>query len=95
MICPSCGSDNCTVQLVEKGQMTNKKGLGLGGHVNNAARGATAVMTLGVSNLFWKKSKGTHKTKTVNATMGICQNCGNAWEIEQESFGSAPSSILR
>lgn len=95
MQCPNCGSDNCLVQIVEKGQMTNKKGLGLGGHVNNAARGATAVMTLGVSNLFWKKSKGTHKTKTVNATMGICQNCGNTWEVSGESFGSAPGSIVR
>lgn len=55
----------------------------------------TAVATLGMSNLVWKKSKGTNKTKTVNATMGICQNCGHTFEIKKGKFGSAPSSIFR
>lgn len=95
MQCPNCGSGNVQVQLVEQGQQTTKKGLGFGGHVNNAARALTAVSTLGVSNLVWKKSKGTNKTKTVNATMGICQQCGSAWEIKEGKFGSAPGSILR
>lgn len=95
MQCPSCGSENVQIQLVEKGQMTNKKGVGLGGHMNNAARGMTAVATLGMSNLVWKKSKGTNKTKTVNSTMGICQDCGNTWEIKKGKMGSAPGSIFR
>lgn len=95
MQCPSCGSENCNVQVVEEGQMTNKKGVGFGGHMNNMGRAAAAVCTLGMSNLVWKKSKGTHKTKTVNSTVGVCQNCGNTWTIEEGKLGRAPGSIVR
>ena len=94
LVCPWCGGTNIQVQIVEKGQMTTKKGVGFGGHVNNTARGMTAIATLGVSNLFWKKSKGTNKTRTINATMGICQGCGCTWEINSEGFGIAPGSII-
>ena len=52
MKCPECGSENVQVQLVEEGQQTNKKGVGFGGHINNSARGLTALCTLGISNLF-------------------------------------------
>lgn len=95
LVCPYCQSPNVSVQLIEVGQQTTKKGVGFGGHVNNAARGVTAVATLGVSNLFWKKSHGTNKTTTVNATMGVCQNCGSTFEIAQGRFGSAPGSVFR
>ena len=94
MKCPNCGSENVEVRLVEQGQQTTKKGIGLGGHVNNAARGATAMMTLGMSNLLWKKSEGTNKTRTINSTVGICQTCGNTWEIKKGK-GGAPGSIFR
>ncbi len=53
------------------------------------------MCTLGISNLFWKKSKGTNKTKTVNSTMGICQDCGNTWVINKGKLGSAPMSIFK
>ena len=95
MQCPNCGSENVQVQLVEQGQQTTKKGVGFGGHMNNMARGMTAVATLGMSNLVWKKSKGTNKTKTVSSTIGICQQCGNTWEIQQGKMGSAPGSFFR
>ena len=95
MQCPNCNSENAQVQLVEAGQQTNKKGLGFGGHVNNTARSFTALCTLGFSNLFWKKSKGTNKTKTINNTMGVCQNCGNTGVINQGKFGRAHGSIFK
>lgn len=95
MKCPKCNSENVQVQIVEEGQQTNKKGVGFGGHINNSARGLTAICTLGISNLFWKKSKGTNKTKTINCTVGICQNCGNTWTIEKGKIGSAPKSIFK
>jgi transcription elongation factor Elf1 len=95
MQCPDCGSTDVTIQMVEKGQMTSKKGLGFGGHMNNAARATTAVATLGMSNLFWKKSKGTNKTKTVQEKVAICQNCGNSWVVKGNKLGSAPSSIFK
>ena len=63
--------------------------------MNNTARGVTAICTLGISNLFWKKSKGTSKTKTINSTVGVCQSCGNTWEISKGKLGTAPSSIIK
>ena len=95
LCCPTCGSTNVQVQLVEQGQQTTKKGVGFGGHVNNTARALTAIGTLGMSNLVWKKSKGTNKTKTVHATVAICQYCGNSWEVKKGYLGAAPASIFR
>ena len=96
MRCPQCGSENVTVQAVEKGQMTTKKGVGFGGRMNNLARSATALCTFGASNLFWKKNEGTNKTSTQNASFGICQDCGNMWEIKKSKVSKvAPKSIFR
>ena len=81
MNCPKCNSTNVTVTREEVGSKTKKKGVGAGGHINNTARGLTAVCTLGLSNIVWKKSKGTNKTTNQNVTIGICQDCGNTWEI--------------
>ena len=82
MQCPKCGSDNVTIQMEQVGGRTRKHGTGLGGNLNNAARGFTAVCTLGMSNLVWKKSKGTEKVKYKNEKVCICQNCGNSWTIK-------------
>lgn len=82
MICPNCGSPNVTISMQEVGSKTKKHGNGIGGHVNNFARGMTAICTLGVSNLVWKKSKGGEKTVTKMAKVCLCQNCGNSWIIE-------------
>jgi transcription elongation factor Elf1 len=82
MICPNCGSDNVTISMVQEGGKTKKHGNGLGGHLNNAARGVTGLATLGVSNLVWKKSKGNEQTTYVNKKVCLCQNCGHSWEIK-------------
>lgn len=82
MKCPECGSESVTIQMVEAGSKTSKKGNGLLGHVNNTARAITAVSTLGMSNLIWKKSKGGEKTKTVMEKVCLCQSCGNSWTIK-------------
>lgn len=66
----------------QKARCWIKHGVGFGGHMNNAARGLTAVCTLGMSNLVWKKSKGTEKTKFENQKVCLCQNCGSSWTIE-------------
>ena len=81
MKCKRCGSQNVTVQFVEKGQKTARKGIGLGGHINNTARGLTAIGTLGLSNLVWKKSEGVNKTVTKNGKIAICQDCGKSWNV--------------
>ena len=96
MECPECGSSNVNVQIISDGAQTTKKGIGLGGHVNNVARGLTAIGTLGLSNLAWKKSKGTDKTKLKNVKVAICQDCGASWEVDKKKgFGIAPSSIFK
>ena len=64
MKCPKCKDENVTIQMMETGSQTKKTGIGLGGHINNTARAITAVSTLGMSNLVWKKSKGEEKAKT-------------------------------
>lgn len=81
MICSNCGSEKVNIQIVNVGAKTSKKGNGIGGHLNNSARGLTALCTLGMSNLFWKKSKGNEKTAIKNEKTAICQSCGNTWKV--------------
>ena len=81
MKCPKCGSEDVTIQMMEVGSKTKKTGIGLGGHINNTARGLTAVATLGMSNIIWKKSKAEAKTKTKLEKVCLCQNCGFSWNI--------------
>ena len=81
MKCPQCESEKVTVELMQTGSKTKKKGNGIGGHINNAARGLTAVATFGMSNLVWKKSKGGEKTKIETQKVWLCQSCGNSWKV--------------
>lgn len=82
MVCPKCGSENVSVSMEQVATKTKKSGVGFGGHMNNLARGMTAVCTLGMSNLVWKKSTGTEKSKVQNQKICLCQSCGHSWEIE-------------
>lgn len=81
MICPKCNSENVNVQIEQVSSKTKKHGNGFGGIVNNTARAATAVCTLGMSNLVWKKSKGGEKTTVENKKVCVCQNCGHSWDL--------------
>lgn len=82
MMCPSCNSENVSVEFVQTGARTAKHGTGLGGNANNAMRTLTAISTVGMSNLVWKKSKGTAKSKFKNEKMALCQTCGNSWGLK-------------
>lgn len=82
MNCPKCGGEDVNVQLVQVSEKTKKSGVGFGGHMNNMARGLTAVCTLGMSNLVWKKAKGTEKSKVQNQKVCVCQSCGYSWLLE-------------
>ena len=82
MKCPKCGSEDVTIELMQAGGKSKHSGVGLGGHVNNAARGLTAIATLGMSNLVWKKAKGGTKTEFSTQKVCLCQNCGNSWNIK-------------
>lgn len=82
MNCPSCHSDNVNVQIIQTSGKNAHKGAGFAGHTNNAARGLTAFSTLGMSNLVWKKSKGTTRQKFTSEKMAVCQSCGNSWKMK-------------
>ncbi len=79
MVCPKCGSENVTISMEAVGSKTKKTSIGLGGHVNNAARSATAFCTFGMSNLVWRKAKGEEKSKAKLKKVCLCQNCGKSW----------------
>lgn len=81
MICPKCTGENVNIEMTQVGGRTAKHGTGLGGNTNNLVRGTTAMMTLGMSNLVWKKSKGTEKMKFKTQKMGLCQDCGHDWKL--------------
>jgi len=81
MKCPKCKSENVKIEIVQMGEVTKKHGNGLGGNMNNAARGITALCTFGMSNLVWKKSTGSEKTTAKNAKIAVCQDCGHSWEV--------------
>ena len=81
MVCPKCNSENVNVQIEQVSSKTKKHGNGFGGIVTNTARAATAVCTLGMSNLVWKKSKGGEKTTVENKKVCVCQNCGHSWDL--------------
>lgn len=64
MMCPNCGSENVTIEIQQATTYTKKHGNGIGGHLNNAARGLTAFCTLGLSAcliLFGKRARGTKR----------------------------------
>ena len=82
MTCPNCGSENVTISIEQTGTKTKKTGVGVGGHLNNTARAMTAVATLGMSNIVWKKAKGEEKSVSITQKICLCQNCGNSWTIK-------------
>ena len=82
MVCPKCNSENVNVQIEQVSSKTKKHGNGFGGHLNNAARGVTALCTFGVSNLVWKQRKAHEKTVVNNEQVCLCHNCGNSWTIK-------------
>lgn len=82
MNCPKCHSDNVRIDFVQTSGRSRHKGTGLGGNTNNALRGMTALMTLGTSNIVWKKSTGGSGHKFKNERMALCQNCGKSWKVK-------------
>ena len=82
MKCPKCKSDDVNISIEQTGSKTKKSGVGFGGHMNNMARGMTAIATLGMSNLVWKKAKGSEKSVATTEKVCLCQNCGYSWTIK-------------
>lgn len=82
MVCRKCKSPNVTIQIQEVGTKTSKRGNGIIGNTNNTMRVFAAIGTFGMSNLFWKKSKGTEKMKIKNEKVCVCQDCGYSWTIK-------------
>lgn len=79
--CKRCGGSNISFQMVQTGGKSGHQGNGIGGHSNNFARGITAMSSLGLSNLVWRKSKGSSKHKFKNESIGLCQDCGTTVKV--------------
>ena len=79
--CPKCKGTDISVQMVDVGSKTSKRGPGLVGNTYNAARGMAGLATLGLSNIVLPKAKGSEKTKNKLVKMAICQSCGHSWEV--------------
>lgn len=77
MVCPKCNSNNVQVTTELDSSKTKGKGMGC---LWALGRWCLIICTCG----FWLlvgKRKGTGKTKYVNHTVAICQNCGHKWNI--------------
>lgn len=83
MVCPKCGSENVSVQVVSEIELKNKH------------HGAIWWICVGwwwipikwmcftipalIFKIFGSKKQ---KVKQTNVSMCICQNCGNQWKVQ-------------
>ena len=74
-VCPQCGSNNVTFQIVQTGAVTSTKKKGC---LFGLGRLILIVCTLGLWLVFGKK-KSKSRTKIINRKVAICQNCGYQW----------------
>lgn len=77
MVCPKCGSDNVSVQLVQTGSRSSYNGRGC---LWEMGRLMLIFCTCGLW-LLVGKSKGRGRTKVKNKKTCVCQSCGNSWRI--------------
>ncbi len=71
MTCPKCGSENCTIQLIQEKPKKSALWWCLVGWWWIPIK----WMLFGIFALFMKPKKQ-------NVSMGICQSCGYNWKIE-------------
>lgn len=77
MRCPKCNCENIHVITEQVSCKTEKKGPGC---LWSLGRFILIIMTCGIWLIFGKR-KGTTKTTFSFRTVGICQNCGNKFNI--------------
>lgn len=75
MICPKCGSENVQITNEVVGSKTRGKKTGC---LWQIGRLFLIVCTGGLWLLVGRR-KETHKTKTKNRNIAICQNCAYRW----------------
>ena len=78
MACPKCGSTNTSIQFVQTGGKTRKRGRGIMWEIGRAF---LIICTCGLW-LLVGKSKGKSKTKFKNEKICVCQSCGYSWKIK-------------
>lgn len=77
MVCPKCGSENVSIQLVQVSAKSRTKGKGC---LYTIGRWFLIICTGGLWLLFGKKKTKT-TTKFINRKVAICQGCGNQWDM--------------
>ena len=77
MKCVKCGSENVTINMVQKSAKTRTRGTGC---LWSLGRLMLICFTCGLWLLVGKR-KGTSGTKYRNVKHAVCQNCGHSWKI--------------
>lgn len=75
MVCPKCGSQNVQVMNEVVGEKTRGRATGC---LWKIGRWLLIICTCGLWLLVGRR-KETHKTKTKNRTVAICQDCAYRW----------------
>ena len=82
--CPKCGSTNIVFQREQTGNI----GAGTNRVVIENGKGHGCLYWVIIGwwwNLFFgakKSGLNVHAGKTLNQTVGICQDCGNTWKVK-------------
>ena len=75
IICPACGSNNVSVQMVQDNMRTSTKG-------NGCLWGLGRMLLICCTCGLWLlvgKHKATSTTTVSSRKVHVCQNCGNTW----------------
>lgn len=80
MVCPKCGSESVHVQSEQLAAKTKNRGNGC---LWSMGRWFLIICTCGLW-LLVGRHKGSGKTEIKSHTVGICQNCGYKWEINNQ-----------
>lgn len=82
MICPKCGSENISVQMVSETQLKKKHGCLYWTCIGWWLEPILWIFFT-IPKLFYQIFKPKkHKLKTIHKSMCVCQNCGNHWETK-------------
>ncbi len=76
MVCPKCGSENVTSQVITE---TSTKGKTKGFGWIKSCLGFLIFSIPGILCGLCGMGKGKTKTKTSTRVIHVCQNCGNQW----------------
>lgn len=78
MICPECGKNNSSVQIINDGAETKTK------HKGGLHALGRAAMVVGTGGLWalTPKQKETSQSKASSHKEAVCNECGHSWVVQ-------------